>query len=69
MLSHLDVGFRLLLTDAPRKIATRIAPNEMVTVSAIVRDAMEQILEAAKAQMLTSLAADDPLLPLAEAAE
>lgn len=69
MLAHLDVCFRLLLTDAPRKIATRIAPDDMVTVSAVVRDAMEQILEAAKAQMMTALAADDPTMPLAEAAE
>jgi DNA-binding transcriptional regulator YdaS (Cro superfamily) len=67
MLEKIDVAFRLLLSDAPRTIATRIDPNNMVATSAIVREQIEQILQASRAQMIESLNADDPLAPLVEA--
>jgi hypothetical protein len=69
MLDHVDVGFRLLLSDAPRSIATRLAAQDMTTATALVRDVMTQILSAARDHMAASLAADDPMAPLLEAAE
>jgi hypothetical protein len=69
MLEHMDVAFRLLLSDAPRAIATRIAPQEVPSVAALVRDVMSQHLKSCREHMDQSLAADDPLAPLAEAAE
>jgi hypothetical protein len=67
MIAQIDVAFRLLLSDAPRSIATRIAPANMAGTAAIVRDAMQQILEAGRAQMMESLDTDDPTAPLQEA--
>jgi hypothetical protein len=69
MISHLDVAFRLLLTDAPRKIATQVAPQDMTRTAALVRDTMGQALDAARGHMIASLQNDDPLAPLVEAAE
>lgn len=69
MLEHVDVAFRLLLSDAPRAIATRIAPQEVAAVAALVRDVMSQHLKSCREHMDQSLAADDPLAALAEAAE
>lgn len=69
MIDHIDTAFRLLLSDAPRAIATRIAPQEVATVAALVRDVMSQHLKSCREHMDQSLAADDPLAPLAEAAE
>jgi hypothetical protein len=69
MFEHLDTAFRLLLSDAPRAIATRIAPQDVATVSALVRDVMSQHLVACRAKIDHSLASDDPMAPLAEAAE
>jgi hypothetical protein len=66
---HVDTAFRLLLSDAPRAIATRIAPQDVATVAALVRDVMSQHLDACKGKIDLSLASDDPLAPLAEAAE
>jgi hypothetical protein len=67
MISHVDVAFRLILSDAPRSIATRIAPENMAAVASIIRGAMEQILNAGRTHMLESLHADDPSSPLMEA--
>ena len=69
MVDHIDVAFRLLLSDAPRAIATRIAPQDVAAVAALVRDVMSQHLKGCREHMDQSLAADDPLAPLAEAAE
>lgn len=69
MVEHVDAAFRLLLSDAPRAIATRIAPQEVASVAALVRDVMSQHLKSCLEHMDQSLAADDPLAPLAEAAE
>lgn len=69
MLDHIDVAFRLLLTDAPRTIATRLSAPDMAAATALIRDVMSQHLEAARDHMQASLAADDPMAPLAEAAE
>ena len=69
MLEHIDTAFRLLLSDAPRAIATRIAPQDVATVGALVRDVMSQHLLACRSKMEVSLASDDPMAPLAEAAE
>ncbi len=69
MIEKVDDAFRLMLTDAPRSIATRIAPNDMAHCSQIVRDALEQILTKGKEQMIMSLQADDPEASLTEAAE
>jgi hypothetical protein len=67
MIEKIDSAFRLMLSDAPRTIATRIDPGNMVATSAIVRDQLEQILKACQAMMLDSLKADDPMAPLTEA--
>lgn len=69
MVEHIDGAFRLLLSDAPRSIATRIAPQDVAAVSALVRDVMSQHLKGCRERLDQSLAADDPLAPLAEAAE
>jgi hypothetical protein len=69
MIGKMDEAFRLMLTDAPRTVATQIAPNDMARCTAVVRDALEQILTKCKDQMIMSLRADDPLAPLMEAAE
>jgi hypothetical protein len=69
MISHIDVAFRLLLTDAPRKIATQVAPQDMPRTAALIRDTMGQMLDAAKAHLIQSLQNDDPLANLLEAAE
>lgn len=66
---HIDAAFRLLLADASRAIATRIAPQDVAPVAALVRDVMSQHLDACKSKIEISLASDDPLAPLAEAAE
>lgn len=66
---HVDAAFRLLLSDAPRAIATRIAPQDVAAVAALVRDVMSQHLDACRGKIDTTMASDDPLAPLAEAAE
>lgn len=66
---HVDAAFRLLLSDAPRAIATRIAPQEQAAVAALVRDVMSQHLDACRSKIENSIASDDPFAPLAEAAE
>lgn len=69
MFEHIDTAFRLLLSDAPRSIATRIAPQDVAGVAALVRDVMSQHLVACRGKIDVSLASDDPMAPLAEAAE
>jgi hypothetical protein len=69
MVDHIDTAFRLLLSDAPRAIATRIAPQDVAATAALIRDVMSQHLVACRTKMDDSLAADDPMAPLAEAAE
>lgn len=69
MIEKVDDAFRLMLTDAPRTVATQVAPNDMARCTAVVRDALEQILSKGKEQMLLSLRADDPEADLMEAAE
>ena len=69
MVDHIDVAFRLLLSDAPRSIATRLSAPDMAAATAMIRDVMGQSLEAARDHMLAALEADDPMMPLAEAAE
>jgi hypothetical protein len=67
MLQSIDTAFRLILTDAPRSIATRIAPTNMAPTAAIIRDSLEQILESGRSQMLEALTGDDVMAPLTEA--
>jgi hypothetical protein len=69
MIDHVDVAFRLLLTDTPRTIATRLGCSDMPTSTALIRDIMSQHLAAAQSHMAASLEADDPMAPLLEAAE
>lgn len=69
MLDHVDVAFRLLLSDAPRSIATHLAPQDMTAATTRIRDVMSQILVAGREHMAASLAADDTMAPLLEAAE
>ncbi len=69
MIDHVDVAFRLLLTDAPRTIATRLSAPDMAAATAMIRDVMSQQLEAARDHMAASLEADDAMAPLMEAAE
>jgi hypothetical protein len=69
MIGHIDIAFRLLLTDAPRTIATRLSAPDMAAATAMIRDVMSQQLAAARDHMEASLAADDPMAPLAEAAQ
>jgi hypothetical protein len=68
MIDHVDVAFRLLLSDAPRTIATRLATPDMPAATALIRDVMTQVLEAARDHIAASLAADDEMAPLVEAA-
>lgn len=69
MIDHVDGAFRLLLSDAPRTIATRLGLPDTAGSAALIRDIMSQHLEAAQSHMIASLEADDPMAPLAEAAE
>jgi len=69
MLDHADSAFRILLSDAPRTIATRLGSTDMPTATALIRDIMSQHLSAAQSHMVASLEADDPMAPLMEAAE
>jgi hypothetical protein len=69
MIDHVDAAFRLLLTDAPRAIATRLGCADMPGAAALIRDVMGQQLDAAQSHMTAALDADDPMAPLAEAAE
>jgi hypothetical protein len=69
MFDHVDTAFRLLLSDAPRSIATRIAPQDVATVAALIRETMSQHLATCRGQLDQSLANDDPMAALAEAAE
>lgn len=64
-----ETGFRLLLSDTPRALAIRIAPERQVEITAMVRDLMSQHLTAARDRMVAILEADDPTEPLLEAAE
>lgn len=69
MFEHVDTAFRLLLSDAPRSIATRIAPQAVAEVAALIRETMSQHLVTCRSQLDQSLANDDPMAALAEAAE
>jgi hypothetical protein len=69
MIEKVDDAFRMILTNAPRTVATQVAPNDMARCTAVVRDALEQILSKGREQMLMSLRADDPSADLVEAAE
>lgn len=69
MLDHADGAFRILLSDAPRTIATRLGCADLPKATAVIRDIMSQHLEAAQSHMVASLEADDPMAPLMEAAE
>jgi hypothetical protein len=69
MLDHVDVAFRLLLSDAPRSIATHLAPQDMTAATSRIRDVMGQILNASREHVAASLEADDTMAPLQEAAE
>lgn len=68
MIDHLDVAFRLLLTDAPRAIAIRLGCANAADAGRVIRDMMGQHLTAAQTQMAAALEADDPMAPLTEAA-
>jgi plasmid maintenance system antidote protein VapI len=68
MIDHLDVAFRLLLTDAPRAIAIRLGCSNAADAARMIRDMMGQHLSAAQTQMAAALEADDPMAPLTEAA-
>lgn len=69
MFDHIDTAFRLLLSDAPRALATRIAPQDVAAVGALAREIMSQHLVTCRDKLNQSLASDDPMAPLAEAAE
>jgi hypothetical protein len=69
MVDAAATAFRLLLSDSPRTIATRLSCPDMAAATALIRDVMSQALEAARDQMAAALDADDPMVPLAEAAE
>jgi hypothetical protein len=64
-----DTAFRLMLTDAPRSIATRIAPQDVAPVAALIRETISQFLATCRTQLDQSLESDDPMAALAEAAE
>jgi len=68
MIDHIDVAFRLLLTDAPRAIAIRLGCANAADAARIIRDMMGQHLTAAQTQVTAALEADDPMAPLTEAA-
>lgn len=69
MFDHIDTAFRLLLSDAPRALATRIAPQDVAAVGALAREIMSQHLVTCRDKLNQSLASDDPMAALAEAAE
>lgn len=69
MIDHADGAFRILLSDAPRTIATRLGCTDMPRATATIRDIMSQHLAAAQSHMVASLESDDPMAPLMEAAE
>lgn len=69
MIDHIDVAFRLLLTDTPRAIAIRLGAPNTAEAARVVRDMMGQHLSAARSQLTAALDADDPMAPLMEAAE
>jgi hypothetical protein len=69
MVDNIDSAFRLLLSDAPRTIATRLGCADLTAASALIRDVLSQQLEAAQSHMIAALDADDPMAPLMEAAE
>jgi len=69
MLGHVDVAFRLLLSDAPRSIATHLQPQDMTAATTRIRDVMSQLLVACREHMAAALEADDTMAPLLEAAE
>lgn len=68
MIDHVDVAFRLLLTDAPRAIAIRLGCANAPEAARVIRDMMGQHLAAAQTHMTAALEADDPMAPLTEAA-
>jgi hypothetical protein len=69
MIDHVDAAFRILLSDAPRTIATRLGVADTAATAALIRDVISQQLTAAQSHMVASLEADDPMAPLMEAAE
>lgn len=69
MVDHVDTAFRILLSDAPRTIATRLGVADPRAAVMVIRDLMSQHLEAAQNHLAASLEADDPMVPLMEAAE
>lgn len=69
MVDHVDSAFRILLSDAPRAIATRLGIADVSAATAVIRDIMSQHLEASQSHMIAALEADDPMAPLMEAAE
>lgn len=68
-IEHIDMAFRLLLSDASRAIAARLAPQDLAAVTALARDLISQHLQTARDRIDTSLSADDPMAALLEAAE
>lgn len=69
MIDHVDSAFRILLSDAPRTIATRLGVPNTPAATALIRDVMSQHLKACQAHLTAALEADDPMAPLMEAAE
>ncbi len=69
MVDHVDAAFRILLSDAPRSIATRLGLADPAGAAALIRDILSQQLTAAQSHMIASVEADDPMAPLMEAAE
>jgi hypothetical protein len=69
MVDHVDTAFRILLAEAPRTIATRLGVADARAAVTLVRDIMSQHLGAAQNHLAASLEADDPMMPLVEAAE
>ena len=64
MIRAVDDAFKLLLSNAPTAIATRIAPTDAAAVRVVVRDLMSQQLKAARDRVDAILASDDPLSPI-----
>ena len=69
MIDHVDTAFRLILSDAPRTIATRLSAPDMAAAVAMIRDVLSQTLETARDQVAAAIENDDPMAPLMEAAE
>lgn len=69
MIDHVDGAFRLILSDAPRSIATRLSLPDTAAGAALIRDLLTQTLEAAREHMAASLEGDDPVAAIMEAAE